>query len=667
MAAVGRLEAPAGDDWIENGRQLIGKAKALMPFGDVEWDAPVWDVSAAYEHRTRGYKANARGLRLPFTQHRQAGKGVGDPLPEGFADVVKALVCMRHQRRGQSMASHSVFIRAARYICDAIRGTGHQLGELRKDDLDRAATVLLRRERETSAYKVLGHMEEFADMVDGYRLSRMRLDWRCRRKARPRSLTPDRIGDPSTEVSDRLPTEEAIRALGWLYQTIPRAERPDDGRAADRTLILIATIMACTGLRVGEMLTLPVNPISIAKDGSRNLRYARLKGRADDVMVEWHSKPLLSETVELVEAAVAELREATAGPRQIALKASRCGSLMPRSALPPVLFTSDLRAVLGLNSWKLAQFLRARAIPFEIVDRRLRVNRDALCRGIEKDHWFGPVIPGPPSQGLKLHQALCVVYANQFHRGTRTTLTYAARPVSDQNVQDFLAGRPAIPSAFERYGLVGEDGLVLRVRSHGLRHFLNHLLDEGGAPDLVQTKWFGRQHEADTRAYQHLTAAQRAAQVVKEVLEGKLAGGIVEVAKSLPLEVAKTFLAARIQAVHDVGPGLCVHDFQMSPCERHLQCTAKCEDYLWIKGEEARAHELKRQAAVAYISLRTVTARARSRSLMQSDWYRHIATRYGQLMEQLATIGFHQADLVRYVEGCGDADKDSREREDERA
>jgi hypothetical protein len=36
-------------------------------------------------------------------------------------------------------------------------------------------------------------------------------------------------------------------------------------------------------------------------------------------------------------------------------------------------------------------------------------------------------------------------------------------------------------------------------------------------------------------------------------------------------------------------------------------------------------------------------------------------------MEQLATIGFHQADLVRYVEGCGDADKDSREREDERA
>lgn len=664
MAAVGRPDEPAGDDWIENGRQLIGKAKALLPFGDVEWDASVWDVSAAYEHRTRGYKTNARGLRLPFTQHRKAAAGVGEPLPGAFADLVKALVCIRHQKRGQSMVSHSVFIRATRYVCDAIRGTGHQLGELRKDDLDRAATMVLRRERETSAYKVLGHMEEFADMLDRYRLSRVRLDWRCRRKARPRSLTPDRIGDPSPEVSDRLPKEEAIRALGWLYQTIPRAESPDAAGAGDRILILIATIMACTGLRVGEMLTLPVNPIAIARDGSRNLRYARLKGRADDVMVEWHSKPLLSETVELVEAAVAELREATAGPRQVAIQASRRGTLMSRGALPKVLLRPDLRAVLGLNSLSIVPFLRARTIPFEIVDRRLRVDRDAFCKGIEADHWYGPMIPGSAGQGLKLHQALCVAYPNQFHRGTRTTLKYAARPVSDQNVTDFLTGRPGIRSAFERYGLAGEEGHALRVRSHGLRHFLNHLLDEGGAPDLVQTKWFGRRYEADTRAYQHLTAAQRAAQVVKEVLEDKLAGGIVEVAKALPLEVAQTFLAARIQAVHDVGPGLCVHDFQMSPCERHLQCTAKCDDYLWIKGEEARALELKRQAAVAYISLHTVTVRATSRSLMQSDWYRHLETRYGQLMKQLATIGFHRADLVRYVEESENADKHPCERQD---
>ncbi|KDP85762.1 integrase [Cupriavidus sp. SK-3] len=547
------------------------------------------------------------------------------------------------------MGSHSVFIRATRYVFAATAKTGHDIGELRKDDLDRAAAMALHRERDTSAYKVIGHMEEFADALDRHGLCRVRLDWRCRRKIRPRSLTPDRIEDLPVAVSDRLPSEEVMCALGQLYQVIPRAESVEDATGADRILILVATILICTGLRIGEMLTLPAKPISVARDGSRNLRYARLKGRADDVTVEWYSKPLLSETVEVVEAAVAELCEATAGPRQVAMRAYRHGSLLSRRSLPKTLDTYDIQAVLGLKSRNIVQFLRAREIPFEIVRRGLRVDRVALLKGIARDHWFGPMVPGPVGKGLRLHESLCVVYANQIHHGTRTTLTYAARPLTDQNVRDFLTGRPQIRSVFDRYELVDEDGLALRVRSHGFRHFLNHLLDEGGAPDLVQTKWFGRKNAVDTKSYQHMTSAQRSAQVVQEVFNGRMSGQVVDIAKALPVEVARTFLIARIQAVHDVGPGLCIHDFQMSPCERHLQCTANCKDYLWINGDEARAQELKRQAAVAYLSLKTVKSHGRSRSLMQADWYRHLKTRYEQLMSQLATLGFRQADLVRYV------------------
>ncbi|QQX84792.1 integrase [Cupriavidus necator] len=647
MAAVGRIGDRAGENWLESRERLIAAAKASSPFGDVEWDAAVWDVSVAYQHRTRGYKA--RALRLPFTQHRRRGWGVGDPIPAPFSDVIKALVCVRHQKRGQSAGSHSVFIRAARYVFEATRKAGHDVGELRKDDLDRAAAMVFRRERETSAYKVIGHMEELADALDRHRLCRVRLDWRCRRKSRPQSLTPDRIGDRPTEVSDRLPSEEAIRALGKLYQTIPKGESADDSTRADRILILIATIMVCTGLRIGEMLTLPVKPITISRDGSRNLRYARLKGRADDVAVLWHLKPLLSETVELVEAAVAELREVTAGARRVALLANRHGLLLRGKSIPEMLNGHDIRAVLGLKSRNIAQFLKSREIPFEIVNRGLLIGRDALCKGIAKDHWFGPLIPGPAGKGLELHESLCVVYANQIHRGTHTTLTYAARPVTDQNVHDFLTGRAGSRSVFDRYEFRGEDGLALRARSHGFRHFLNHLLDEGGAPDLVQTKWFGRHHAADTKSYQHLTSAQRAAQVVQDVLDGRVGGQIGEIAKALPREVARTFLTARIQAVHDVGPGLCIHDFQMSPCERHLQCTANCNDYVWIQADEAKAQELKRQAAVAYLSLHAVKVRARSQSLTQADWYRHLMTRYQQLMKQLATQGFHEADLVRYL------------------
>ncbi|MFT4068593.1 hypothetical protein [Paraburkholderia sp.] len=95
-------------------------------------------------------------------------------------------------------------------------------------------------------------------------------------------------------AESRLPDEDAIRAIGYLYQQIPRSASPHDPVSADRIMILIATAMVCTGLRIGEMLTLPEKPLSLAEDGSRALRYARLKGRADDVTVEWASKPLLT-------------------------------------------------------------------------------------------------------------------------------------------------------------------------------------------------------------------------------------------------------------------------------------------------------------------------------------------------------------------------------------
>jgi hypothetical protein len=242
-----------------------------------------------------------------------------------------------------------------------------------------------------------------------------------------------------------------------------------------------------------------------------------------------------------------------------------------------------------------------------------------------------------------------VVYRNQLHRGTRSTLTYAAQPVTDQNMGEFLSGRATCASVFERYSVLGADGQPLRIRTHGLRHFLNHLLDEGGAPDLVQTKWFGRKHAADTKAYQHLTYAQRSAQVAEEVMGGRMQGKLVEEMKALPTERMRTFLAARIHAIHDVGPGMCIHDFQLSPCERHLQCTASCEDFLWINGDEERCDELKRQAAVVHLSLRTASETGRN-THARSDWHRHLKHRYAQLMQQLAALGLGEKDLRPYLD-----------------
>jgi len=562
-----------------------------------------------------------------------------------------------------------VFVRATRYVFDVLVDRNYDISELTADHLNPAAAMLFERERESSAYKVVGNMEEFADGLDHNGLCRLRLDWRCRRKFRPRSMTPDRIDAAAQEEGHqtRLPDEDAIRAIGYLYQQIPRGASPHDPSSADRIMILIVTVMVCTGLRIGEMLTLPEQPVSETEDGSKTLRYARLKGRADDVAVEWQIKPLLTETWPVVEAALAELREVTQGARQIAKAFHVSGELLGYRPVPTVLDNIRLIGICDLRSRNIAQFLKARHIPYEVVDRKVQVSREALLEGLRLDHWTGPMIPGASGRGLGLHEALCVAYANQMHRGTRTTLTYATRPITDQNVRDFLTGRGGSETIFDRYEVIGENGQRLSVRSHGFRHFINHLLDEGGAPDLVQTKWFGRKHAADTRAYQHLTHAQKAAKVVEDIVAGRVNGAVAEIAKRLPAERARTFLVARIHAVHDVGPGMCIHDFQMDPCPRHLQCTVNCDEYIWLDNDVPRADELKRQAAVAYRSLQNVHEQIDGQALVAPDWLRHLRIRYKQLMAQLIAQGFDEADLIRYIdEGGGNAEGDSGEFKDQR-
>ncbi|CAE6830827.1 hypothetical protein R69746_06492 [Paraburkholderia aspalathi] len=659
MAAPGCAVGAPSVNCLVNQASLVAAARSTVPFAGVDWDSPVWDVSETYRHRTRGHKIDTPVQRLMFTRHSPGRRLPGAPLHGVFGDVVKSLVCLRHRQRGQSSNSHMVFVRATRYVFDALADCEYDITELSCDHLDAAAARVQGREKESTAYKVVGHMEEFADALDRNGLCRLRLDWRCRHKVRPRWLTPDRVEQDHRDIGpeNRLPDGDAIRALGYLYQHIPRGAPSSECVSGDRIMTLIATIMVCTGLRIGEMLTLPEYPLKTGRDGSRVLRYARLKGRADEICVEWEDKPLLTETVTLVEEALNELHEATEGARQVARAFNETGRLLSGTTLGAEIAGRSLIAILGLRSRNIAQFLKVRRIPYSMRERSCCVSRDNLLRGLVCDHCTLPVIPGSPGEGILLHEALCVCYTNQMHRGNRPTLMYAARPISDQQIGDFLSGRGAIRSVFERYAVLDSRGGKINLRSHGFRHFLNHLLDEGGASDLVQTKWFGRKYEADTRAYQHLTLSQKAVRVVADIEDGRVGGIVPEMAKALPVEMAHTFLTARVQAVHDVGPGMCIHDFQMAPCPKHLQCTVNCDEFIWLKGDVSRTDELKRQAAVVRLSLQNVETEIGTQALVAPDWLRHLRTRYTQLMTQLATLNVSEPDLLRYInEGGGRAE-----------
>jgi hypothetical protein len=72
-----------------------------------------------------------------------------------------------------------------------------------------------------------------------------------------------------------------------------------------------------------------------------------------------------------------------------------------------------------------------------------------------------------------------------------------------------------------------------------------------------------------------------------------------------------------------------------------------------------------RQAAVVYVSLQNVQMQIDGQALVEPDWMRHLRIRYEQLMAQLATLDFNEADLVRYIdEGGCNAESDPGQLED---
>lgn len=648
---------------------LIEKAKLCGAFSNVDWDDSSWDVTPAYAHCKRGSKANRPNDFIHFTRHAPKAKKIGDPLEEPLADIVKALVALRYFYRGQSLSSHMTFIRACRYVRDALQPKEFDITHITPHIFDEASKAVMKREKETTAYKVIGHLEELAGLIDSNRLAKLRLDWRCKLKKRPASLSPDRIEDAAFTKpdTDRLPPEEAIMALAKLYtgESLPKNLAMDDPRMGDRILLLIVVLLACTGLRIGEVLTLRAMGVRTGHDGSKFLEYYVQKVSPGNVTIEVRQKILMTETEELVIEVMNELIQKTQAARDVAKYIFDHGEVLIPLSDNPVLTKQEIFDAVGIND-NLSQFLRARKVAYEVerlfgfegrgANKRILVKRDDLLAGLLRDHWTKPVLPGDRATRLELHDALCVAFPFQFHNKA-VTLKYAAQPIHDGNIRDFLMGREStkhwrgsggmakemvykVQSVFEKYNITDEDGETYGLRSHGFRHFLNHLLDEGGLPDLLQAKWFGRKNVADTKAYQHMTPAQRASMLHREILAGNADGYVPKIIKVIPVGNQQAFLEARIRAVHDVGTGICIHDFAQLPCEKHLQCTGDCHDYVWIKNDEDRIEELKRQAAMAWMAHETVKREISGANVyVENDWLTHSENKLVRLRAQLASAG----------------------------
>ncbi|EFU0690611.1 integrase, partial [Escherichia coli] len=136
----------------------------------------------------------------------------------------------------------------------------------------------------------------------------------------------------------------------------------------------------------------------------------------------------------------------------------------------------------------------------------------------------------------------------------------------------------------------------------------------------------------------------------QDIKKGLVGGQITDQIQAVPVDVQDAFLKARVQAVHDVGTGICIHNFSQTPCERHLQCSADCKDYVWAKGDAGRLEDLKRQYALTAIARKNAEQKMSSQKPKKSaDWLAHNDKKLKTLKSQLAGNGVEHFDPEQYL------------------
>ena len=490
-----------------------------------------------------------------------------------------------------------------------------------------------RRETEVSGYKRIQRIEEIARLLDENGLVRVKLDWRCSSNPRPESLQYRLLDDDApgeTAKKSKLPSDGIIEAVAHLYHKIPVSAW------VDRVRICFVSLFVITGFRIGELLTLPARRVQIEDDtGRRYLVYYPEKGAPPQ------KKWLMTAGGVLAEEIVDELLRLTAEPRAMAKwlhdnPASICidGLDLTEDRIQISKIGSKLNIAGGVQGAR--QFLNIRKLEISGEGEEATVSRDRLIEVLRVESYGKPVnVVKNNGEKLLLHEALACAFGNAFH-ATRATLRYAAVPITEQQLSDFIRGRAGRSAAFERYGIVGPDGSALNVASHAFRHWLNDLLDRGGLSDVEQAVYFGRLNPKDNRAYQHKTPGDRVRQARKDLKGGSLLGPVADLIARLPVDRQDIILAARVQAVHVVPGGACFHQFSQSPCPNQMACTDGCGDFHWQTDDPIEVRELTYQKSVLEIAVDTARREVADESWGADNWLQHNVRKLDQVNISLA-------------------------------
>ena len=637
-----------------NFNNLVAKAKLLKldGFEIIQWEEEVWEITGGRLLQQSG--RNSFLIKMNFSYPPKLGR---ERIGGDWEQLAKALFLLRLHSKQQNLSNQRGFIGIIGYIAYFVNQRNSSIYNLTREDLDHACDEISKDYSESSAYNLHKLVAEFAGHLDANGLCKNFLNYKYSKQKRPElanAVGTKRLDDPDTLVTnEKVLAPVVFKVLGQLYQNVPIDHKY-------RFYILLLTFFACTGRRFSELSLLPNQEIQFDEDGVPYLEYFPRKASKGNTFTPKRKLWLPSKTLELLSGVISEIQTLTEKCRESALEMHKSQTVDLRflKNCPDKLYKSDL-IELDINP--------------KILDCTSRLTKEGL---VFPDHEKLTTAGRKPTYpicyttraGLKKYceynfnsKSLSPFHIDQFGKEYFLHDLMFLRYYTMSSGMSEAYWLPvecthSMLTTFLRYidDLVNEFvGLedIPEFTTHDFRHTLNTMLDEGGLSDLIQTEWFGRSDPQDTKAYQH-TSPEKKALIIREQLKNGEAGGkLAEQIFNLPINIQDAVLAARVQAVHDVGTGLCIHNFSQLPCERHLQCSADCKDYVWVKDDKRRIVEQKRILAITVQAQEAVQQQKQSNRVKKSlDWELHNNKKINVLSKQLEDNGVIEFDPKAYLE-----------------
>lgn len=648
---IDRLER----DRNENFKALVSKAKLmkLEGFESVVWDDPVWQVNAGRLVKLTG--KNSKTASFAFSLSPKLGS---DTLGDSWETISKTLLVLRFHRKHQSTPNQRNFITAIGYVSFAAEQLGQDLATLTPESLDNACGLISKHYSDTTAYNLHKHVAEFAVHCDANGLCRVLLQYKYAKMKRPAStggINHKRLDDPEVleTKSDKLVDPAVFRVIGKLYLKVPKEHKY-------RIFVLMLILLACTGRRFSEVSLLPNQQLYFDDDGNAYIEYFPRKAGRGDVFTPKRKLYLPSEAHPIVSDVFVELAEITAQARSTAeeMHKVRGPDLRFLASVPEdkKLYAADLTEM-GISNTVLVTtgWLRKKALAWpdhsaltkqgiKSAKTTFYTDKNGLIKYCFRNFSEAYLSAIHTDQFGKDYYLKDLLFIRPLGLSSGSYAHWLATSCSLSMFTTFLRYFPALAAEY------ASNSIEVDFTSHHFRHTFNTLLDEGGLSDLLQTEWFGRTNPRDTKAYQHTSREKRALMLREDIKKGLVGGQLADQIKVVSIDVQDAILKARIQAVHDVGTGICIHNFSQTPCERHLQCSADCKDYVWAKDDKGRLDEQKRQYAFTALARKNAEKQLSSNKPKKSaDWLAHNDKKLKTLAAQLAANGVEHFDPEQYL------------------